>query len=126
MRGFSYILLTLVIVFFANVAASFIFPEYRLALVALRSQAFSELKKPAIDMRDKIEKNRLADSLNRINEHMVSLSESKAIEEKTSSGSTLVNSLNTTLSGAVKQTASGARVSEKENIVPKELDIPLS
>lgn len=126
MRGFSYILLTLVIVFFANVAASFIFPEYRSALVALRSQAFPELKKPTVDMKDKIEKNRLADSLNRINEHIVSLSESKAAEEKTSSGGIFVGSGSTTLSGALKQTASGARISEQENIPPKELDIPLS
>lgn len=124
MRTFSYILIALVTVFVINIALSFSLPAYRNILVNVRSDMLPFSKKaPNQDTTEskQSENTRLAESLDRIDKHIESLSDAK----KTGTGTV-------TLSGA---TASGSTTagtgSSSGSVIPqeettKEPDIPLS
>ena len=121
MRIFSYIFTALVTIFVINIALSFSLPSYRNALVNVRTSIFPDSKKTQIENppeMKKLENDRLAESLDRIDKHIESLNEVKNTSTGTisNSGSTGTGDVNT-LSGASFQ---------QEDIVPKEPEIPLS
>lgn len=120
MRTFSYILIALVTVFVLNIALSFSLPAYRNAFVNVRSTLFPFSKKaPSQDLAEvkQSENTRLAESLDRIDKHIESLSDAK----KTGTGTIALNGA--TATGTVSA-SSGSVIPQEE--APKEPDIPLS
>lgn len=119
MRIFSYILTALVAIFIVNVAFSFSFPAYREVLVKVRSSIFPPSASEIQEAKSR-ETDRLAESLERIDKQMASLSETRQTSTGTSVASGVINPENT--SGS---TLSGSILPEEE-VEPKESDIPLS
>jgi len=125
MRTFSYILVTLVTVFVINIALSFSLPAYRNAFINVRSTLFPFSKKaPSQDMTEnrQSENTRLAESLDRIDKHIESLSDTK----KTGTGTIALSGAMASGSTTVEtgSSSSGSVIPQEE--VPQEPDIPLS
>lgn len=128
MRIFSYILAALVTVFVINIALSFSLPAYRNALVSVRSNILPFWKQaPTREGGDerKSESARLAESLDRIDKHIESLTGTG----KTGTGTVTLTGTTqsgTTTSGATSATVSSGSAAPQEEVAPKEPDIPLS
>lgn len=123
MRVFSYILTALVTIFVLNIALSFSLPVYRSALVKIRADIFPVGEKTLDVQRieeKKTESARLAESLDRIDKHIESLSEMKSV------GSGSVSMSGTTDAGTGSIGSTSGTIAPKEEEIPKDPDIPLS
>ncbi|EKD30280.1 MAG: hypothetical protein ACD_78C00101G0005 [uncultured bacterium (gcode 4)] len=123
MRVFSYILTALVTIFIFNIVLSFSLPVYRDALVQVRTSIFpvsEKISEDDIAEEKKSENARLVESLDRIDKHIESLSETQKTDTGVVTMSGMVNT-----GTILTSSASGVVVPEVESI-PVEPSIPLS
>jgi len=116
MRVFSYTLTALVTIFVINIALSFLLPTYRNTLINIRTSIYPPLDAtPQANKAEigNIDNTRLVESLDRIDKHITSLTEASQTNLKP-----------ITTSGTILD-ATGV-ISPEIDIIPKEIDIPLS